>query len=53
MTLFFHNSGPMLRYEQSMLKIHDLNPEINTQWRMSRWEMIKLGFRFLIAGACR
>lgn len=51
MRLFFHPTGPMMHYRDGLLKVSDLNPEVNTQWRMSRWEMVKTGFRFLIAAA--
>lgn len=45
MTLFWHQSGPLLRYRNGMLEVEDLNPEIKTKWTMSRWEMILLGLR--------
>lgn len=48
-TLFWHPSGPLLTYRHGFLDISDLNPEIETRWRMSRWEMFKLGLRCLIA----
>jgi hypothetical protein len=46
-TLFFDPSGPLLTYTRGVLHIHDLNPEMATQWRMSRWEMFKLGLSCL------
>lgn len=46
-TLFFDQAGPMLRYGDGALHIADLNPQIETRWAMSRWEMFKLGLRFL------
>ena len=52
MTLLFRNWGPMMHYHNGLLKVSDLNPEIETQWRMSRWEMLALGWRCLVA-ACR
>ena len=45
MTLFWHPTGPLVRFDDGMLRIHDLNPEVETRWRMSRVEMMKLGFR--------
>ena len=42
-TLFWHPSGPLLAYRDDFLHVQDLNPEIETKWRMSRWEMFKLG----------
>jgi hypothetical protein len=49
MTLFYDHSGPMLKYQNRVLHIHDLNPELHTQWRVTRWEMLKLGLRCLWA----
>lgn len=47
--LFSDPSGPLLTYRQGVLHIADLNPELKTQWRMTRWEMAKLGLRCLTA----
>jgi hypothetical protein len=52
MTLFWHQCGPLLRYQNGFLDIEDLNPEMKTRWRMSRAEMLKLGWRCMVA-ACR
>lgn len=49
MTLFWHPTGPLLKYTDKMLYIEDLNPQINTRWRMSRWEMLRLGCRCIWA----
>lgn len=49
MTLYFHNTGPLVRYEDGLLHIEDLNPEMSTCWRMTRWEMVKLGFKSIFA----
>ena len=48
MILFIHHTGPMMKFEGEFLYIEDLNPEIKTQWRMSRWEMFKLGWRCIL-----
>jgi len=53
MTLYMHATGPLLIYELGTLHIHDLNPEIETQWRMSRMEMIRLGWRCVVAALRR
>ena len=45
MTLYWHKTGPLLRYSDGTLYVADLNPEIETKWRMSRWAMLKLGLR--------
>lgn len=49
MTLHLHHTGPWMRYENGLLKIEDLNPDFKTQWRMSRWEMFRLGWRCIRA----
>ncbi len=48
-TLFWHPTGPLMRYSGGMLHIEELNPESKTIWRMSRMEMLKLGWRCIIA----
>jgi len=49
MTLFWHETGPKIEYVNGALHIHDLNPEIRTKWRMSRSEMLRLGWQCMIA----
>jgi hypothetical protein len=51
MTLFWHSSGPLLRYEDGLLHVEDLNPHVETKWRMSRSEMLALAWRCLLAAA--
>ena len=51
-TLFWHPTGPLLKYVDGFLHVEDLNPHVKTQWRMSRAEMLWLGWRCLIA-ACK
>lgn len=53
MTLFWHPTGPKLSYRNATLKVSDLNPHVETQWRMSRWEMVKLGFQCIHASLVR
>ena len=48
-TLFWHPAGPLLKYGDNMLHIEDLNPQIKTQWRMSRTELFVLGWRCIAA----
>ena len=50
MTLFWANWGPLMKYRNGFLDIEDLNPEMKTRWRMSRIEMLKLGWRCIVAG---
>lgn len=54
MTLFWHPTGPLIKHYKGydgsgILEIRDLNPEMHTQWLMSRWEMIGLGLRCIVA----
>ena len=49
MTLFLHNAGPMLRYDNGMLEVEDLNPHVQTRWTMTRMEMLRLGLRCILA----
>jgi hypothetical protein len=48
-TLFWHQSGPLMKYDGCTLLIEDLNPESRTRWSMSRSEMLKLGWRCIVA----
>jgi hypothetical protein len=48
-TLFWHPAGPLVKYGDGILYIEDLNPQIETRWRMSRAEMFRLGWRFILA----
>lgn len=50
MTLYWNHVGPLMRYESGLLRIEDLNPDVKTQWRMSRMEMLGLGWRCIVAG---
>jgi hypothetical protein len=41
----------MLMYLGGFLEIADLNPEVKAHWRMSRMDMLKLGWRCIVAAA--
>jgi hypothetical protein len=49
MTLFRHDTGPLVQYHEQTLIIEDLNPESRLRWRMSRWEMFKFGVLGIVA----
>jgi hypothetical protein len=49
MTLFFSHAGPLMKYEDGLLYVEDLNPEVKTRWVMDRGEMLRLGWRCIIA----
>jgi hypothetical protein len=53
MVLFMHPSGPLLAYRHGFLDVHDLNPQVETRWRMSRWEIFTLGLRCMAAAMRR
>ncbi len=54
-TLYWHPTGPMLRYSRDMfgemLHVDDLNPENHIEFRLTPIELLKLGFK-CIAAAC-
>lgn len=49
MTVFFKNSGPMIKYGKDVLLIEDLNPEAKLTWYVSKLEAIHLGLRLILA----
>lgn len=50
MKLFWDEAGPAVLYREGLLHIEDLNPHVETRWRMSRWEMVKFGVKAVFAG---
>lgn len=48
MTLYHNLAGLQMKYTNGLLAIHDLNPEVKVNWRMSRWEMLILGLRCIV-----
>lgn len=53
MTLFWDQAGPLIRYADGTLRIEDLNPHVQTKWVMSRGEMLRLGWRCILAALRR
>jgi hypothetical protein len=49
MTLFWDKTGPLVYYTGGTFGVEDLNPEAKMRWKMSRWEIFKMGFRCLRA----
>lgn len=49
MTLYWHETGPLVKYDGEMLHIEDLNPQVKTKWHMSRMDMLRLGWRCILA----
>lgn len=52
-TIFFCQTGPMLKAGNGSFECADLNPEKVITFRMSRWEMIQVALRLLMAAARR
>jgi hypothetical protein len=48
-TLFWDKTGPKLTYDDGVMRISGFNPEMERAWRMSRWDMLKLGWRCIRA----
>lgn len=48
--IYFDNAGPVIRYwgRDRMLHICDLNPETELRWKVTRWELVKIGLRCLL-----
>jgi hypothetical protein len=53
MQLYLDHTGPLITYEDGLLRMADLNPQAEVKWRMSRWEMFRLGFACIRAAARR
>lgn len=52
MNLFWTPTGASMKYDEGMLCVWNLNPSVKTGWRMSRMQMLALGWRCIVA-ACR
>lgn len=53
MTLFWHGTGPEIEYAHGAFRVLDLNPQNEMQWRMSKAELFKLGWKCLRAALSR
>lgn len=49
MTLFWHPTGPKLTYRDGEFHVSDLNPQVEHGWVMTRSEMLRLGWRCIVA----
>jgi len=47
--IFWNETGPSIQFDGEFLHVEDLNPHIQTKWRMSRWELFSLGMRAIAA----
>ena len=45
MTLFYDECGPLVTHQDGVLYISDLNPQLDTKWRMTRWELFWFGLK--------
>lgn len=50
-TLYWDETGPLMKYHYGVLYIDDLNPQVAIKWRMSRWEMVVFGLKCIWAAA--
>lgn len=48
-TLLFTQDGPLLRFDGRLVHVEDINPHWETKWNLTRWEMVKLGARLIVA----
>lgn len=48
-TILFTNWGPLVTYDGETVHVADINPEIETRWRLSRWEVFVFGFKAMFA----
>jgi hypothetical protein len=48
-TILFAPEGQMLRFDGMIFYVDDLNPEKHITWRMSRWQVFKIGCRAILA----
>lgn len=53
LTIFWAPEGPLMKYSDGFLQIEDLNPELKTKWRLTRAELLHIGWRFLRAAMMR
>lgn len=49
MIIYWHKTGPLLVYQNGVLHIEDLNPELKTKWALTRLERFGIGIRFLLS----
>lgn len=49
MTIYWNETGPLLRYGDEHLRIEDLNPQISVRWRLSRLERLAIAWGFFKA----
>lgn len=47
--ILFTNWGPTIGYDRGYLHVEDINPHWETKWKLSRWEMMMMGARLIIA----
>lgn len=50
MTVLWTNWGPHIWHDGRLLHVHDINPELKTQWRLTRGELFRMSWKlFLVA----
>jgi hypothetical protein len=53
MTIYMDQTGPLVEYKNGVLHIEDLNPHQLMRWQMTRSEMLRFGWRCLVAAVRR
>ena len=43
--LYWHETGPLVAREGQDLWVEDLNPQTTIRFRMTRWELARMGIR--------
>ncbi len=52
--IYMSPTGPMLRVDsEHVLHIDDLNPETKMTWKMSRWELARIGWGLIMSAIFR
>jgi len=43
----------MIKFEEQVLHVQNLNPEVETHWRMTNWELFVMGLKCIDAAIRR
>lgn len=49
MTIFWRQTGALIAYSDGALRVENLNPHVETSWRMSRLERLRAGFWLMLS----
>lgn len=48
-TVLFTNWGPHVWHDGQLLHVEDINPPLETKWRLTRGEMLRMAWRLVVA----